>query len=144
MAVPEFMNYLIYVEHSAENLQFYLWHQNYVKRFEEAPTSDRALAPEWTLAMEDDVLAKLQKDATEYLRQRAAGMSDIFRGTDFYRRGGDACVTEGNPFSRAPGTGYYEKRTNAFRAHRAFGAAGARIPCEYYKTRPTILEREVN
>lgn len=49
MTLRDFMNYLLYVEYAAENLQFYLWHQDYVKRFQAASSSDMALSPESTL-----------------------------------------------------------------------------------------------
>lgn len=42
------MNYLVYVERSAENLQFYLWYKDYTKRFASLPQSDLVLSPEWT------------------------------------------------------------------------------------------------
>ena len=42
------MDYLVYVEHNAENLQFYLWYKDYVKRFEALSDSEKALSPEWT------------------------------------------------------------------------------------------------
>ena len=45
----DFMNYLIWIEYAAENLQFFLWHRDYVKRFSELPPNERALAPEWTV-----------------------------------------------------------------------------------------------
>jgi hypothetical protein len=47
------MNFLKYVEHSAENLQFYLWFKDYIKRFEELPEGERDLSPEWTQAQEE-------------------------------------------------------------------------------------------
>jgi hypothetical protein len=42
------MNFLKYIELSAENLQFYLWFRDYSKRFNELPASERALSPEWS------------------------------------------------------------------------------------------------
>jgi hypothetical protein len=54
--VRDFMNYLLYVEHSAENLQFFLWFRDFSKRFDEANTSDIHLAPEWTQAQQDDAV----------------------------------------------------------------------------------------
>lgn len=42
------MNFLKYIELSAENLQFYLWFRDYSKRFNELPESEKVLAPEWT------------------------------------------------------------------------------------------------
>ncbi|UKZ47511.1 hypothetical protein TrVGV298_001730 [Trichoderma virens] len=75
MAIRDFMNYLVYVEHGAENLQFYLWFKNYEKRFAEAKTSDIALAPEWTQAMEDEVVAKARKEHFEKNEARACNRS---------------------------------------------------------------------
>jgi protoheme ferro-lyase len=75
------MNYLIYVEHSAENLQFFLWVRDYAARFERIPESERALAPEWTQAQEEEAIARINKDASEKIRR--AQPADIFRGTDF-------------------------------------------------------------
>jgi hypothetical protein len=145
MTTADFMNYLVYVEHSAENLQFYLWHQDYVKRFKAATTSDLVLAPEWTKAMEDEVAVKLQKEATEKLRQEEAGASEIFKGTDFEKKHGDTSPADGNPFSTppqtaasngdgdstyAPSTQPSNARTYRSQASDAFAAAGAKTPCE--------------
>lgn len=41
------MNYLKYIELSAENLQFYLWLRDYTKRFEQLSEYEKALSPEW-------------------------------------------------------------------------------------------------
>jgi len=40
------MDYLVYVEHSAENLQFYLWYQDYERRWNTISAGQRALSPE--------------------------------------------------------------------------------------------------
>lgn len=40
------MDYLVYIEHNAENLQFYLWYQDYVQRWNALPANQRALSPE--------------------------------------------------------------------------------------------------
>lgn len=45
--VRDFMNYLKYIEFSAENLQFYLWFQDYSARFANLPASEKTLSPEW-------------------------------------------------------------------------------------------------
>lgn len=42
------MEYLVYVAHDAENLQFYLWLQDYTQRFHALKPERQALAPEWT------------------------------------------------------------------------------------------------
>lgn len=41
------MNYLLYVQYSAENLQFYLWLLDYEKRWKALPQSKQDLSPEW-------------------------------------------------------------------------------------------------
>lgn len=42
------MQYLVYVSHDAENLQFWLWIQDYTKRFYASSGSDQALSPPWS------------------------------------------------------------------------------------------------
>ena len=41
------MNYMCYVTHDAENLQFYLWLADYYQRFQRAPPSEKRLSPKW-------------------------------------------------------------------------------------------------
>lgn len=41
------MQYLVHVSHDAENLQFWLWIQDYIKRFFAIPRSEQALSPPW-------------------------------------------------------------------------------------------------
>jgi hypothetical protein len=41
------MDYLVYVEHNAENLQFYLWYKDYVRRFDTLSEGEKVLSPEW-------------------------------------------------------------------------------------------------
>ncbi|KAK1780498.1 hypothetical protein QBC45DRAFT_431571 [Copromyces sp. CBS 386.78] len=86
--VRDFMNYLIYVERAAENLQFFLWYRDYVKRFEQAKTWDLALAPEWTPAMEEEAIQKIQREQAEKARKKPNSKTgdmtvEIFKGTDF-------------------------------------------------------------
>lgn len=54
------MDYLVYIEHNAENLQFYLWFQDYTKRFNALPANERALSPKWTPETVD--VPELSKD----------------------------------------------------------------------------------
>jgi hypothetical protein len=76
------LNYLKYHERAAENLQFFLWYQDYVKRFNEMPASERALAPEWTEA-------HAETERKEYRQQlRAKGpqnavAQELFKNSDF-------------------------------------------------------------
>ncbi|KAI1804526.1 hypothetical protein F4811DRAFT_552743 [Daldinia bambusicola] len=46
-SLDEFMNYLLYVERSAENLQFFVWYCNYVERWIQLSRSERDRSPAW-------------------------------------------------------------------------------------------------
>jgi hypothetical protein len=39
------MDYLFYIEHNAENLQFFLWYKDYCQRFEALPEREKSLSP---------------------------------------------------------------------------------------------------
>lgn len=147
MTVRDFMNYLVYVEHSAENLQFYLWYKDYVKRFNEASTSDIALAPEWTQAMEEDAITRIRKDQAEKTRS-APQAAEIFKGTDFEKQGMELPETgKNNPFNTPPRTPHGGSDSGSVfsaphtvnsgtvgsyksQAAEAFQAAGAKLPCK--------------
>lgn len=78
----DFMNYLIYIEHAAENLQFWLWFRDYTKRFAQLPQSEQSLAPVWTLEqLEADTMA-INNPAvgTKGLSPETAA---VLEGTDF-------------------------------------------------------------
>ena len=47
-SLQNFMDYLMYVSHDAENLQFYLWMVDYHQRFRNAPQAEKELSPRWT------------------------------------------------------------------------------------------------
>ena len=141
------MNYLVYIEHSAENLQFYLWYKDYQTRFAKADTSDLPLAAEWTREMEEEVLSRMQKEKQTRLRQDEPG-AEIFKGTDFEKKTkkpDQAVVTTGgNPFntpprtpagandsdSLAPSNVVSNPSTYRSQASDAFAAAGAKTPCK--------------
>lgn len=99
MALRDFMNYLIYVEHAAENLQFYLWYKGYEKRFGEANTTDITLSREWTQAMEDEAMAKVRREQAEKMKREPAAAVAIFKGTDFEKT---AESKRCNPFNTPP------------------------------------------
>ncbi|KAI5273413.1 hypothetical protein E4T47_03324 [Aureobasidium subglaciale] len=74
----DFMNYLKYIEHSAENLQFYLWYRDYIERFDNLPASEKALSPEWSAAQMDAETARPAR------RKKApAEIATVLQGTDF-------------------------------------------------------------
>ena len=41
-------DYLTYISHDAENLQFYVWLKEYTRRFQMLPRSEQVLSPPWT------------------------------------------------------------------------------------------------
>jgi len=153
------MDFLLYKEHAAENLQFYLWHRDYVKRFEDAPASDRALAPEWTQAKEDEVAAALQKDAHEHMRKAPAIEKGMFKGTDFEKTPvvePAVAFDTGNPFTTPPRTAtsasdrdsvyppstqVSDATTYRSQASEAFTAAGVKTPCKSSPW-PSFLKRQ--
>ena len=53
-SLQDFLNYLMYVAHDAENLQFYLWMIDYHQRFRNAPQAEKDLSPRWTGIMPTD------------------------------------------------------------------------------------------
>lgn len=70
------MNYLLYIEHAAENLQFFLWFKYYTKRFAQLPSNEKELSQPWTR----------DKDALFSPRMQPppqVAVPDIFRGTSF-------------------------------------------------------------
>lgn len=71
------MNFLKYIELSAENLQFFLWFRDYSKRFNELPASEQVLSPEWT---GDQNVPSETKTVPTPLNAEAAAM---LKGTDF-------------------------------------------------------------
>ncbi|KAI1116666.1 hypothetical protein F5Y14DRAFT_448825 [Nemania sp. NC0429] len=135
--VRDFMNYLVYIEHSAENLQFFLWYHDYVARFHEAPASEIALAPEWTQAMEEDAMTKIQRAVVEKAKKTSPAAMDIFKGTDFDTdTSAEIHVQSRDPFSTPPrfsaedsvSLSESQATTPTSQAGDAFYAAGVKRP----------------
>ncbi|KAF2463428.1 uncharacterized protein BDR25DRAFT_297956 [Lindgomyces ingoldianus] len=95
--VRDFMNYLKYIELSAENLQFFLWYRDYCKRFSEVPESEKALSPEWTGE-------HVESEAQTRPKRLGAEAASIFKGTDFVSEPRVAEVEKSNPFFTPPRT----------------------------------------
>lgn len=141
------MNYLKYIELSAENLQFYLWFRDYTKRFNELPESEKALSPPWT-GEESDSENPVSPASPNNISPEAAA---AFKGTDFANEPQIAGGEKPNPFYTPPRTPNGEsKRDESFdsyeesltsgggrvnhtqRASGAFQSAGLKWkPCEY-------------
>lgn len=147
------MNYLIYIEHAAENLQVFLWYRNYSKRFSELPENERALAPVWTVEqLEKDVQAL--QGTTGSKQQVSAETAAVFKGTDFAPPQASVMEVKGNPFNTPPrtpnedrdsmvpseptwsdnGSTLHSNTNKSFRAKAAGAFEGADLkwqPCKY-------------
>ncbi len=75
------MDYTKYIEHDSENLQFYLWYRDYVKRFSELPEGDRRLAPEWTVEQANAEAAAARLE--EKPKKLTPAVAEVLKGTDF-------------------------------------------------------------
>lgn len=100
------MNYLKYIEHAAENLQFFLWFHDYTTRFHNLRESEQALSPEWTAAQADAEAAS----AAQQQRSKTANVeaSAILHGTTF--DDGSRLNEKGDPFHTPPATSFDESR----------------------------------
>ncbi|KAL5412192.1 hypothetical protein PMIN04_009941 [Paraphaeosphaeria minitans] len=92
----DFMNYLKYIELSAENLQFFLWFRSYTKRFDELPENEKPLSPEW---FEDSEI-----EAPARPKQLSPGTAAVFKGTDFATDSRPTEAEKSNPFFTPPRT----------------------------------------
>ena len=97
------MNYLVYIEHSAENLQFYLWYRDYLKRFSDLPPNERALAPEWS-AEQAEMDAQGMQGTPGPKQKISPETAAAFKGTDFSPPIASVVEVKGNPFNTPPRT----------------------------------------
>ena len=91
------MNYLVYIEHAAENLQFFLWYKDYTKRFANLPEREKSLAPIWT----EEEPEKGEHPPKQQISPEAAA---AFKGTDFASHTTVKEVGNQNPFNTPPRT----------------------------------------
>jgi hypothetical protein len=109
------MNFLLYVENSAENLQFFLWFRDYVKRFDQLSESEKKLSPEWVAEppKRKATPAKLTSEAgmtQEEKREADQEVSQAVKGTDFDTSAKTTIVEVGNnPFNTPPATPFGER-----------------------------------
>ncbi|KAF1977821.1 hypothetical protein BU23DRAFT_564684 [Bimuria novae-zelandiae CBS 107.79] len=92
----DFMNYLKYIELSAENLQFFLWFRSYTKRFNDFPNNEKALSPEWHSNSDTDAPTRAKCSNLE--------AAAIFKGTDFANDSRTSEAEKTNPFFTPPQT----------------------------------------
>lgn len=95
------MNYVKYIEHSSENLQFFLWHRDYTARWEKLQSSEKALAPEWKASLAD-------VDAVSPVRPKRVPpqIMDVLKNTDF----ADNPKGPIDPFYTPPKSGSFEDK----------------------------------
>lgn len=72
------MNYLKYIEHDAENLQFYLWFRDYTSRWAQLPEAQQALAPVW-----DQSRAEAEVNMPTGRRSLVPEVAAVLKDTDF-------------------------------------------------------------
>ncbi|KAI9674597.1 MAG: hypothetical protein M1829_003679 [Trizodia sp. TS-e1964] len=104
----DFMNYLIYIERAAENLQFFLWYRDYSKRFAALPETERKLSPEWSLAEAEAEAAQANAQTQATGKSKISPeTAEVFKGTDFATPSKIIGAGEpANPFSTPPQTSH--------------------------------------
>ena len=102
------MNYLVYIEHAAENLQFFLWYRDYSKRFSELPSKEAALAPTWS-AEQAEQDAQANNGPAPLKQQVSPETAAVFKGTDFAPPMASVTEVKGNPFNTPPRTPNHDK-----------------------------------
>jgi hypothetical protein len=106
--VRDFMNYLKYIEHAAENLQFYLWFYDYSARFNNLAEGERALSPEWTREQaEAEAASASQQTRTKHVN---AEVNAILKDTSFDDANSTQVNERGDPFHTPPAVSFDESR----------------------------------
>ena len=95
------MDYLVYISYDAENLQFYLWHQEYTKKFNALPEAVKCLSPKWEANMQAPSLGRA---AAGRRPQREAFSLDTKELGTFYNDATDDSPTSATSFAHSPHT----------------------------------------
>lgn len=104
------MNYLKYIELSAENLQFFLWFRDYKERFNKLPQSEQLLSREWTVEQaEADAVGSTAPRQKKISPEAAAA----FAGTDFLKSPQATEAEKLSPFCTPPATPSMETNRDA-------------------------------
>lgn len=136
------MEFLKYIEHSAENLQFYLWYKDYEQRFNKLQESERILSPEWTKEQDEaevnNYRQQLKKKSLAAEAQDIASNQGLAIPADAINEksanpfkddaSGDKSSMDSSSSGRRSGPQSMSTRTNYSRtAEQAFEDAGARF-----------------
>lgn len=92
------MEYLVHVSHDAENLQFWLWLQDYIKRFFAISRSDQALSPPWNPNEVHQAPAKIHDDVPKAYGKSKLSMAEFLASLDSL--GGTKPSTVVSPFGK--------------------------------------------
>ena len=76
------MNYLVYIEFAAENLQFYLWFRDYVRRFNALPENEKILAQPVDLEKQNFEGVASPK-SPRFPKGLSKEVASVLSGTDF-------------------------------------------------------------
>jgi hypothetical protein len=107
------MNYLLYIERTAEHLQFFLWYRGYIERFEALKSHEKALSPEWTEKDGKNALEDWKKaQASAQKRQAPTVATEVLNGTMFGNGTVAITVGNGNPFETPPATSHRRTTSN--------------------------------
>ena len=109
--VRDFMNYLKYIEIAPENLQFYLWFQDYCTRFDKLPGSEKVLSPEWTQAQaEAEAAGNTAKRSSNKVNPEVA---QVLKDTDFAGGKPKTMMSRADPFETPEKTPSLEEKRDA-------------------------------
>lgn len=105
------MNYVKYIEHSSENLQFFLWHRDYTTRWESLQSSEKALSPEWTPNLADaDTISPIRS------KRVPPQVMEVLKDTDF----ADHPKGPVDPFFTPPSAGSFVEKGDM---HSVYGSS---------------------
>jgi hypothetical protein len=111
------MNYLKYIAFAAENLQFYLWFQDYSARFQKLPASEKVLAQEWTRAKAEAAEAAPNTSTVKVSKQVNDQVKDILSATDFADGKPKPVVDGADPFITPAKTPSLEEKRDGLSEH---------------------------
>lgn len=81
-SLDDFMQYLVHVSRDAENLQFWLWVQDYIKRFFAIPRSEQALSPPWNAANVAQAAAKIRNQPPKAFGKSKMSLAEFLVSLD--------------------------------------------------------------
>ncbi|KAF2839878.1 hypothetical protein M501DRAFT_932495 [Patellaria atrata CBS 101060] len=110
LTIRDFMNYLKYIELSAENLQFYLWHRDYTKRFAALPENEQVLSKEWTIEQAEAEAHAAQSNASK--KKLSPTVATVFKGTDFDPTAKHYDSEKSNPFYTPPASSEGQRKNS--------------------------------